>query len=380
MLLCHLLSQISHLFIYLCAVPEIKQISLIHFKNYKKKQLAFSKRIICIYGQNGSGKTSILDAVHYLCFTKSYFHHADAVCVTKGEQGMRIYGVVKDSKEHEVACILRENGKKEFTLDGDAYTQFSKHIGKFPCVFITPDDTELITEGSEARRKFLDAMISQTNAHYLEQLIQYSKCLQQRNALLKQWSAGPEKDFSLLSVYSKKLHELGTFIYETRKKYCEEFIDHVKRIYIFLCDDAEEITMTYSSQLASDPLLDLLDRFIDKDIIMQRTNFGTHKDDLLFTLNGMPLKQAASQGQRKSFLFSLKLAQFELIKKLTGKNPILLLDDIFEKLDEARSRKLIAYLLDEKCQVFITDTHEDRLRDAFEGRQELAEFIGLNSM
>lgn len=361
-------------------MSEVKQLSLIHFKNYKKKQLTFSKRIVCIYGQNGSGKTSILDAIHFLCFTKSYFHHADAVCVTKGEQGMRIYGVVKDSKEYEVACILRENGKKEFTIEGDAYTQFSKHIGKFPCVFITPDDTELITEGSEARRKFLDAMISQTNAQYLEQLIQYSKCLQQRNALLKQWSAGPEKDFSLLSVYSKKLHELGTFIFETRKNYCEEFIEHVKRIYIFLCDDAEEINMTYSSQLASDSLLDLLDRFVDKDIFMQRTNFGTHKDDLLFTLNGMPLKQAASQGQRKSFLFSLKLAQFELIKKLTGKHPILLLDDIFEKLDEARSGKLIAYLLEKQSQVFITDTHEERLRNAFEGKQEVAEFIGLNSM
>jgi DNA replication and repair protein RecF len=349
-------------------VPEVKQLSLIHFKNYKKKQWAFSKRIVCIYGQNGSGKTSILDAIHFLCFTKSYFHHADAVCVTKGEQGMRIYGIVQDSKEYEVACILRENGKKEFTLEGDAYTQFSKHIGKFPCVFITPDDTDL------------DTMISQTNAQYLEHLIQYSKCLQQRNALLKQWSAGPEKDFSLLSVYSKKLHELGTFIFETRKNYCEEFIEHVKRIYIFLCDDAEEINMTYSSQLASDPLLDLLDRFIDKDIFMQRTNFGTHKDDLLFTLNGMPLKQAASQGQRKSFLFSLKLAQFELIKKLTGKIPVLLLDDIFEKLDEARSGKLIAYLLEKQSQVFITDTHEDRLRNAFEGSQEVAEFIGLTSM
>ncbi len=292
---------------------------------------------------------------------------------------MRIYGELQDNQLHEAVCILRENGKKEFALDGESYTQFSKHIGKFPCVFITPDDTELITEGSEARRKFLDAMISQTSSFYLEYLIRYAKCLQQRNSLLKQWAASPEKDFSLLSVYSKTLHELGTLIYQKRKEYCEAYISDVKRIYSFLCNDAEEIDVQYSSQLSADPLLDLLDRFIDKDIFTQRTNFGTHKDDLHFTLNGMPLKQAASQGQRKSFLFSLKLAQFELVKKLTGKNPILLLDDIFEKLDEERSKKLIDYLLKETCQVLITDTHEERLRAAFSSSEEPVDYIGLTA-
>jgi len=350
---------------------SVKQLSLVHFKNYTERQFSFSKRIVCIHGQNGSGKTSILDAIHYLCFTKSYFHHTDSLSVTKGEQGMRIFGVFSDNREHELVCILRENGKKEFTLDGEAYTQFSKHIGKFPCVFITPDDTELIIEGSEIRRRFLDSMISQTNPVYLEHLIQYTKCLQQRNSLLKQWALSPEKDFALLSVYSTKLHELGTFIFETRRAYCETFIEKVKLMYAFLCDDAEEIKIAYSSQLANEPLLDLLDRYIDKDIMTQRSNYGIHKDDLLFTLNEMPLKLSASQGQRKSLVFSLKLAQFELIKSLAGKNPILLLDDIFEKLDEQRCGKLIAYLEQESCQVFITDTHKERLQSAFRDNLEV---------
>lgn len=357
---------------------QVRQLALTQFKNYLNTQFEFSKRIVCIYGSNGSGKTSILDAIHYLCFTKSYFHHVDSLCVTKGYEGMRISGKIDTGINNEISCVLRENGKKEFALNGELYTQFSKHIGKFPCVFITPDDTELITEGGEARRKFLDTMISQTNYQYLEQLIQYSKCLQQRNSLLKQWAMSAEKDFALLSIYSKKLHQLGTEIYQTRKNYCLDYFNEVNRIYTFLCNESEQIGIHYSSQLETEPLLDLLDRYIDKDIYSQRTNYGIHKDDLVFMLNEMPLKQAASQGQRKSFLFSLKLAQFELIRKQHLKKPLLLLDDIFEKLDEERSHKLIAYLFESDSQVFITDTHEDRLKTAFSDHADEVQFIALS--
>ena len=359
-------------------VSMVNEISLFHFKNYLEKKIQFSNRIICIYGKNGCGKTTILDAIHYLCFTKSYFLHVDSQCVTNGQKGMRIHGVITREKQNEINCILRENGKKEFSLNGELYAQFSKHIGRFPCVFITPDDTLLITEGSEVRRKFLDSMISQTNAKYLDQLIQYSKCLQHRNALLKQWATSAEKDFSLLSVYSKKLHELGTSIFQIRKEFCEVFIEHVNRIYTLLCNEQELIQVQYSSQLEHDLLLNMLDRYIDKDIYSQRTNYGIHKDDLVFTLNTMPLKQVASQGQRKSFLFSLKLAQFQIIKAITNNSPILLLDDIFEKLDQERSFKLIDYLLDEECQVFITDTHEERLKQAFLGHDDEVEYLDLS--
>lgn len=358
---------------------QVRHLALLQFKNYLEREFVFSKRIVCIYGSNGIGKTSLLDAIHYLCFTKSYFHHLDSFCVTKGTNGMRISGKIDTGRMNEITCVLRENGKKEFALNGEQYTQFSKHIGKFPCVFITPDDTELITEGGEARRKFLDTMISQTNSQYLEQLIQYAKCLQQRNSLLKQWAMSPEKDFALLSVYSKKLHELGTEIYQTRKAYCLDYFNEVLRIYMFLSNESEHINIRYSSQLESESLLDLLDRYIDKDIYSQRTNYGVHKDDLVFTLNEMPLKQAASQGQRKSFLFSLKLAQFELIRKQFSKKPLLLLDDIFEKLDEDRSQKLIAYLFETDSQVFITDTHEDRLKEAFSHHPDEVEFIALTT-
>jgi DNA replication and repair protein RecF len=356
----------------------LKNLSLLHFKNYKEKQLHFSKRIVCIYGQNGSGKTSILDAIHFLCFTKSYFLYLDSMCITEGEQGMRIQGDIQIDKPNRLICVVRENGKKEFYLNDEPYRKFSKHIGQFPCVFIAPDDTSIITEGSEIRRKFLDTMISQTNAWYLEQLIQYTKCLQQRNALLKQWMNSNEKDYSLLSIYSKKLDELGLSIYTARKEYCAEFTERVKAIYAFLSNEVEEIGLSYHSQLDSDTLINLLDMNVDKDILTQRTNYGIHKDDLLFYLKKNPLKQVASQGQRKSFLFSLKLAQFELVKKMSGANPFLLLDDIFEKLDESRSAKLIEYLLKETCQIFITDTHEIRLRKAFELQLSDVEFLGLN--
>jgi DNA replication and repair protein RecF len=353
-------------------VSFFTSISLYHFKNYQQQQWSFDKRIVCIYGSNGSGKTTILDALHFLSVTKSYFHHADSWCITRGLQGMRIQGsLYQKDQQFALTCILRENGKKEFLVNENPYEKLSAHIGRFPSVMIAPDDTELITEGSEIRRRFLDTMISQVNSDYLNCLIQYTRFLQQRNALLKQWQMHPEKDFSLLSVYSKQLDFWGSRIYTIRKQFCEEYIPQVIRLYRFLSDDHEPVDIQYTSQLHERKLLDLLDEYIDKDIIMQRTNYGIHKDDLLFNVHNMPFKQVASQGQRKSFLFSLKLAQYELYRKTTAHSPVLLLDDIFEKLDEIRSKKLIQYLLQTDCQVFITDTHQDRLRQAFHDFDEV---------
>lgn len=364
-------------YLYRLVMCFLNGLSLYQFKNYRERNFRFDKRIVCIHGPNGSGKTSILDAIHFLCFTKSYFHHADSLCQMRGEAGMRIHGEFSEPGEATVTCILRENGRKELLLNGDPYPQFSKHIGKFPCVFIAPDDTHLITEGSEDRRKFLDTMISQLNPVYLENLIFYTRFLAQRNALLKQWANSAEKDFSLLSVYSKRLHESGTVLYQERKKVLSDFTERVKAMYAFLCETNEEVDMVYQSQLHEAPLLDLLDRFIDHDIYGQRTHYGIHKDDLVFRLNGMPMKQTASQGQRKSFLFSLKLAQYELLCSEAGQVPLLLLDDIFEKLDENRSRQLIRYLLKQECQVFITDTHRERFEQAFEGHTNDVQLLGL---
>jgi DNA replication and repair protein RecF len=355
----------------------VRKLELLNFKNYSSGSFEFDERIVCIYGPNGSGKTSILDAIHFLCFTKSYFHHSDSVSIRNGESGMRIAGVLEDHRLNEVVCILRENGKKEFSLNGSNYTQYSAHIGKFPCVFITPDDVQLISEGSESRRKFLDTMISQWDPEYLNLLIQYNKCLAQRNSLLKQWATSQDKDFALLSVYSVALNKLGTILYEKRKSVCIEFVGIVNHIYSLLSGLREEIDVHYHSQLESDSLLTWLDRFIDKDIYSQRTNYGIHKDDMVFRLNGMSMKQAASQGQRKSFLFSLKLAQYEMLKQRSDHTPLLLLDDIFEKLDEERSGRLLNYLMKEPAQTFITDTHKERLMEAFKESSEHVQMIQL---
>lgn len=377
-LICVLHGQIRcRMYLYHSAMSFIQELSLCHFKNYRERSFRFDKRIVCIHGPNGSGKTSILDAIHFLCFSKSYFHYNDSLCLMRGESGMRIHGKFGEPGNDEVICILRENGRKELLMNGEAYAQFSKHIGKFPCVFIAPDDTHLITEGSEDRRKFLDAMISQSDHRYLEQLIQYNRFLAQRNALLKQWATSTEKDFSLLSVYSKRLHETATPLFQKRKQVLSDFLERVRAMYAFLCESNEVVDIRYQSQLHEAPLLDMLDRFIDHDLHGQRTHYGIHKDDLVFTLNTMPMKQAASQGQRKSFLFSLKLAQYEMLRAGGGKEPILLLDDIFEKLDAYRSRQLIRYLLDQKGQVFITDTHIDRLQQAFAGHESDVMMIGL---
>lgn len=279
---------------------RVHQLQLLHFKNYIQGEFQFPAQIICIHGANGCGKTTLLDAIHYLCFTKSYFQHLDSAIITKGQLGMRIDGNFEDSHSHQLTCIIRENGRKEFMLDESPYVGFSQHIGKFPCVFIAPDDINLIMEGSETRRKFLDAMMSQTNAAHMQHLILYNRYLQQRNSLLKQWAEGGVKDFSLLAVYNKQLHEIGTAVFKERELYCMKFITKVKQIYALLSETKEEIDLNYSSQLQREPLLDLLEKHSDRDIITQRTNFGIHKDDLVFSLQGMPMKQVASQGDRKS--------------------------------------------------------------------------------
>nr|HPI55623.1 DNA replication and repair protein RecF [Chitinophagaceae bacterium] len=355
------------LLVYLCANSMffVRDISLLQFKNYTQRHFSFEKDIICLSGENGSGKTSVMDAIYFLCFTKSYFTHNDAYLVKHGSKGMRIQGVFEKQQPHEICCILRENGKKEFSMDGELYTQFSKHIGKFPVVMIAPDDTELITEGSELRRRFLDMIISQLNSDYLSHLIQYNKVLQQRNALLKQLAQPSGGDASLLDVYDQLLDQHGKAVYRFRMEVCQALAEKTNRIYTFLSQEKEDVSCVYKSALANDSLLDLLQQNRSRDMLMQRTLEGIHKDDLVFTMNSMPLKQVASQGQRKSFLFGLKFAQYELLAEGLGIKPVLLLDDIFEKLDEERSRRLVEFVGEQQGQVFITDTHHERIEKAF---------------
>ena len=355
----------------------IHSLSLYQFKNYTQAQFSFQERIVCIAGTNGIGKTTLLDAIYYLCFTKSYFAHLDAHLVKQDCEGLRLVGNFDDSQE--VIAIVRENGKKEFLLNQEKYTQFSKHIGQFSSVMISPDDTELITEGSEIRRKFLDMMLSQMDADYMQHLIQYNKTLLQRNTYLKQLEGNLDSlNQDLIAVYNAQLCEAGNYIFQKRTLICEHLKEKMQRIYAYLSDSKEVVHVKYTSALSEFDLAELLQKNLQKDIFSQRTNYGIHKDDLVFTMNALPFKQVASQGQRKTLLFGIKLAQFELLHANNNRYPILLLDDVFEKLDEKRSAKLIEYVLNHEAQVLITDTHIERLRASFEPHTAKVQYINLS--
>lgn len=344
-----------------------RQISLTQFRNYSFHQFNFTQNIIGISGKNGSGKTNLLDAIYYLCFTKSSFNRPDNQSVKDGFAGFRIEGnFIKDEEEKKLVCILRENNRKEFLVDDESYSRFSEHIGKFPCIIITPDDVSLITEGSEERRKFIDSLLSQLQHDYLEQLISYNKILQQRNSFLKFAAERNSYDESLLEILNKQLLEAGNFVYERRSKFLNNFLPVVLEQYILIADSDDKLLMHYDSQLNDQSFEELLLQNLQRDLYLQRTGSGIHKDDITIELQQSNFKNIASQGQRKSLLFAFKLAAFEMLKKNKAFSPILLLDDVFEKLDEKRMQNLLEYVcVQSDAQVFITDTHKERLQQAF---------------
>ncbi len=341
----------------------LQHISLLQFKNYPSSAFTFSERIVGICGQNGLGKTNLLDAIHYLCFTKSYFTKGDTQNVLQGAQGFRIAGKFdRDGDAQEAICILRETGKKEFLLNGEPYEKFAQHIGRFPCVFIAPDDAQIIMEGSEERRRFMDALLCQLDALYLQHLMDYNKTLQQRNSYLKSVTDSRNADHQLLDVYDKQLVEHGDYVFRQRKTFLEGLIPLVDTFYKTIAGTEENISIVYESSLLQNDFFSLLKTSRNKDIMLQRTTQGIHRDDLSMTMREQPFKSFASQGQRKSLLFALKLAEFELLKNAKGFPPLLLLDDVFEKLDEERMQNLLHYVcVENKGQVFITDTHRERL-------------------
>jgi DNA replication and repair protein RecF len=324
----------------------------------------FNDRIIGICGPNGIGKTNLLDAIYYLCFTKGYFTSSDAQNVHSGLQGFRIEGDFMLNNERENAiCILRESGRKEFLLNDDPYTKFAHHIGKFPCVIIAPDDVDIITEGGERRRRFLDSLLSQLNGDYLQSLMDYNKVLQQRNSYFKFFAEKRIQDKNLLDVYDQQLVQYGNFIFNERQKFLQGFLPQVNRFYQHIAKANENIELNYESQLLHTSFENLLHNFRDKDFLFQRTHVGIHKDDITMHLNKQSFKSIASQGQRKSLLFALKLAEFETLKTAKNFAPLLLLDDVFEKLDEHRMHNLLDWVcVQNKGQIFITDTHSERIQ------------------
>ena len=347
---------------------KLENISLAQFRNYGNATFTFSKNVTGFCGKNGSGKTNLLDAIYYMCFTKSYFGKTDIQNTQQGKLGFRLNGqVTVQGKNYDIICVLRENGKKEFGVDNENYSRFAAHIGKFPCVMIAPDDVAIITQASEERRKFIDYTISQLDAAYLQTLIDYNKLLQQRNSLLKQLSESGSVDESLMEIISAQLVVAGNFIYKSRKAFLEAFVPIVLELYHAISEYEEKLTITYKSHLESGDFKDLLIKNRLRDISLQRTSQGVHRDDLELGLEGYSFKTTASQGQRKSLLFALKLAEFEVLLKHKGFPPLLLLDDVFEKLDETRMKNLlIKVCVENKGQVFITDTHCGRLKEALE--------------
>ena len=359
---------------------RLSSISLTQFKNYNNRSFQFSERIIGICGNNGVGKTNLLDGIHYLCFTKSYFTR-DVLSIQNGEQGFRIDGELDlNDKKEKAVCILRETGKKEFLINDGAYEKFSEHIGRYPCVIIAPDDIQIITDGSEERRRFLDALLSQVDKVYLQHLISYTKILVQRNSLLKSFYETGNKDISLLDVLDEQLIKPGNYIFEKRNQFLVSFLPEVKKLYAGIAKQEEETDLHYSSELNQCSFAELLHLNRQRDMAAQRTTGGIHKDDLVFNLSGQLFRNIASQGQRKSLLFALKLSEMDVLRDTKGFAPLLLLDDVFEKLDEDR----IANLLRRVCilnagQVFITDTNKERLSQHLKELDISFEIINLNS-
>ena len=306
----------------------------------------------------------MLDAIYYLCFTKSYFGRSDQLSARTGFQGFRIDGRFNDGeREQPVVCVYRESGKKELTVDNEPCTKFSSHIGKFPAVIIAPDDISLITGPGNERRRFMDTLLSQLIPGYIDQLIRYNKVLLERNGLLKKMAEGSIRDYALLDILDEQLAGHGSMIYRNRAGFVTSFFEDVQSFYANIAGEKETVQMQYKSHLSSGSLLNLLRESRDRDLASQRTNSGVHRDEIEIFMDDQPFRALASQGQRKSLLFAIKLAEFVSLRKAKGFAPILLLDDIFEKLDEGRMMNLLRWVYSENDgQVFITNTHCERIK------------------
>ncbi|WP_347926372.1 DNA replication and repair protein RecF [Pontimicrobium sp. SW4] len=344
----------------------LKTLSVLNYKNFDSKTFEFDTKINCFVGSNGIGKTNILDAIYHLSFGKSYFNPIASQNIKHNEDFFVVDGVYsKLEKQEKIIISLKKGQKKIIKRNGKVYDKFSDHIGFLPLVIISPADRDLIIEGSDTRRKFMDGVISQSDKTYLQELISYNKVLAQRNALLKYFAVNNTFNSDTLEIYNSQLNQLGQSIHEKRNEFLKVFVPIFKERYKAISNGNEIVNLTYKSDLFSDSLQTLLETNLNKDKALQHTSVGTHKDDLKFEIEAYPIKKFGSQGQQKSFLIALKLAQFDFTKAQSGVTPILLLDDIFDKLDENRVSQIIALVDNENFgQIFITDTHPDRTENA----------------
>ncbi len=343
----------------------LNKLSLFHFKNHEEAEFTFCHDVNCFTGNNGTGKTNILDAIYYLGLSKSYFTVSDAQCIQQGAGFFTIHGSFSiGNNDEEIYCGLKTGQRKVMKRNQKEYQRIAEHLGLIPVVMIAPSDQELVIGGSEERRKLMDNILCQCDKVYLEQLTGYNRVLQQRNALLKTQSVHLNDDTVL--IWDEHLASFGTFIHERRKVFAEEVKDDFERIYKIISGDREVAGFTYNSALNTTDLLSLLKVHQHRDRMLQYTSSGIHRDDLEFLIGGKSVKKYGSQGQQKSFVIAYKLALYQYIKKIHGEMPVLLLDDIFEKLDDTRMQNLLGLVAGEDFgQLFITDTHQGRAEEVF---------------
>jgi DNA replication and repair protein RecF len=347
---------------------HLKKLSLLNFKNYFDAEIELQPGVNAFVGDNGTGKTNLLDAIHYLSLCKSYFNSIDGQNIKQKEDFFLVQGIfdINESVEN-ISCSFKKGQKKIFKRNKKEYDRLADHIGLLPVVMISPTDSGLITEGSEERRKFSDSIISQFDRIFLDDLMSYARVLLQRNSYLKQAAASRSFDPDTIEIWNDQLIPSGNRIYNARKKFIDELVPIFRYYYHFISGNKESVDIRYESHLNENNFSSMLCDSMERDKMLQFTSTGPHKDDLIFMINDFPVKRFASQGQQKSFLIALKLAQFDFIKKRKEMKPILLLDDIFDKLDDKRVSKLMELVSQENFgQIFITDTHPERLQEIFD--------------
>jgi DNA replication and repair protein RecF len=339
---------------------RLNSLTILNYKNIREAELVFSPKINCFIGNNGMGKTNILDAIYFLSFCKSHSNSIDSQNILHNSEFCLIQGKYQlgDSIE-DVYCGIKPRQKKQFKRNKKEYDRLSDHIGLIPLVLVSPNDSVLISEGSDERRKFVDGVISQYNKTYLNQLLQYNNALKQRNAIIKSESPVDE---SLLEIWEDQMALFGNYIYEQRKQFIDEFVPVFQNFYSYISDGNEQISLTYHSQHDEQDIKARMMATRDRDRILGYSTQGIHKDELEMLLENYPIKRVGSQGQNKTYLISLKLAQFDFLKRTHKLSPLLLLDDIFDKLDSQRVKRIVELVSGETFgQIFITDTNREHL-------------------
>ncbi len=353
---------------------------VLNFRNHREVELALCPEVNCFTGPNGTGKTNLLDAVHYLALGKGYFDAVDLHNILHGEELFMVQGrMVTPEGEDTILCSVRKGQRKILSRNRKEYDRLADHVGRYPVVMITPYDGQLVLEGSEVRRRFLDGLIAQFDRGYLDALIRYNRALAQRNALLKHLAERGGSSKEAFEPWDEQLVEQATVIHTARTAFMNDLVPLLEQHYAGISSGPEQVALEYRSPLSDAGMNELLQRSWERDRAAQYTTTGVHKDDLVFTLQGQPLKRFGSQGQQKTYLIALKLAQFELTARRSGSEPVLLLDDIFDKIDPQRMRHLLQLLSGHRFgQVLITDTDAQRLHAALDGLDLETRFFHLD--